>query len=328
MKTTPVYDSYWKLAARRQEMFHRRLAGHPSPWTDDPILEAHRFTNAYRASDRVSQYLIKHVIYTGERTSTETVFRILLFKFFNKVETWEGLVEGLGFPTWESYDFERYAARLDEMMASSQIYTAAYILPSPPFGSPRKHRNHLKLIEHMMKDEVAKKAFEAPSLEALHNLLLSYPSMGNFLAFQMAIDINYSDVTNFSEMDFVVPGPGALNGIRKCFADRGGLSEPEIIKYMSEHQEEEFQRLGLTFHSLWGRPLQLIDCQNLFCEIDKYARIAHPEYNTGRSRIKQSFRPNRAPLPQWYPPKWGLNPKPIDIAPLPNRQHSLEDFGL
>lgn len=328
MKTTPVYDSYWKFAARRQETFHRRLAGHPSPWTEDPILEAHRFTNAYRASDRVSQYLIKHVIYTGERTSTETVFRILLFKFFNKIETWEGLVEGVGFPTWEDYNFERYAARLDEMIGSSQIYTAAYILPSPPFGSPRKHRNHLKLIEHMMKDEVAKKAFDAPSLEALNSLLLSYPSMGNFLAFQMAIDINYSDITNFSEMDFVVPGPGARNGIQKCFADRGGLSEPEIIAYMAEHQEREFQRLGLNFHSLWGRPLQLIDCQNLFCEIDKYARIAHPEFNTGRSRIKQNFRPNRAPLPQWYPPKWGLNPKPISIAPLPNLQHSLEDFGL
>src|SRR5665213_109406 len=39
----------------------------------------------------------------------------------------------------------------------------------------------------------------------------------------------------------------------------------------------QFSRLGLKFRSLFGRPLQLIDCQNLFCEVDKYARYAHPE---------------------------------------------------
>ena len=40
--------------------------------------------------------------------------------------------------------------------------------------------------------------------------------------------------------------------------------------------------------------MQLIDCQNLFCEVDKYARHAHPEVRgiSGRTRIKQSYRPN------------------------------------
>jgi hypothetical protein len=30
-----------------------------TPWTSDPIIQVHKFTNAYRAADRVSQYLIK-----------------------------------------------------------------------------------------------------------------------------------------------------------------------------------------------------------------------------------------------------------------------------
>ena len=41
----------------------RRLAGSPPPWTDDPVICTHRFTNAYRAADRVSQYLIRYVLY-------------------------------------------------------------------------------------------------------------------------------------------------------------------------------------------------------------------------------------------------------------------------
>jgi hypothetical protein len=57
--------------------------------------------------------------------------------------------------------------------------------------------------------------------------------------------------------------------------------------------------------------LQLVDCQNLFCEVDKYARVAHPQVSglSGRTRIKQRFRPAPEPLRAWFPPKWGLNPR-------------------
>jgi hypothetical protein len=129
------------------------------------------------------------------------------------------------------------------------------------------------------------------------------------LAYQFVTDINYSEVTNFSEREFVVPGPGALDGIRKCFASQGGLADAEIIKFMTDIQEREFARLGLDFETLWGRPLQFIDCQNLFCEVDKYSRVAHPDAVgiSGRTRIKQRFEQNPEPIEYWYPPKWGLN---------------------
>lgn len=55
-----------------------------------------------------------------------------------------------------------------------------------------------------------------------------------------------------------------------------------------------------------GRPLQLIDCQNLFCETDKYARVAHPDVAGRRSRIKQIFAPTASRIEHRYPPKWGL----------------------
>ena len=93
------------------------------------------------------------------------------------------------------------------------------------------------------------------------------------------------------------------------FVSLGELKEADIIKLMAEHQDEEFNRLGLEFQSLWGRPLQLIDVQNLFCEVDKYSRVAHPNISgiSGRKKIKQKFRMNPSPIEYWYPPKWGLN---------------------
>ena len=142
-----------------------------------------------------------------------------------------------------------------------------------------------------------------------YDVLLSYPSIGPFLAYQLVTDLNYSTHLSFSEEEFVVPGPGARDGLRKCFADAGGLSDAELIRWTMDRQAREFEEDDLVFHDLWGRALQLIDCQNLFCEVDKYSRAAHPDVvgPSGRRRIKQKFRPRPEPVTAWYPPKWGIN---------------------
>ncbi len=307
---TPVFDTYWRFARERQEIFMMRVRGNPPPWTNDPILDSHRFTNAYRASDRVSQFLIRHVQYTGAQYPPEVFFRTLLFKLFNKVETWNAIVGEFGrHPRWcrDADPFPRLLAVLDRMFAAKQaIYSGAYIMPSPDCGETRKHENHLLLLKRMMKDGVHLKVETAKSLREVYAILRAVPSFGDFLAFQFTIDLNYSDVVNFSENDFVVAGPGAQSGIKKCFSGVGGLSDADVIRAVTDMQEAEFARLGLTFQTLFGRRLHPIDCQNLFCEVDKYARVAHPEAGGARTKIKQKFTPSDKPVPQWYPPKWGL----------------------
>lgn len=321
---TPVYDSYWRFAAERQHVFFNRIIGTARPWTTNPVLATYKFTNAYRASDRVSQYLIRDVIYRDDLPASEEeiFFRILLFKLFNKIETWVLLESELGPLTFSDYGFRRYDDVLARAMKrGTRIYSAAYIMPpgSSAFGHAAKHQNHLCLLERMMADELPKKLTDAHTMQQGFELLRAYPTIGDFLAYQFVTDVNYSTITNFSEMDFVVPGPGARDGLRKCFADSGGLNEPELIRLMADIQETEFERLEISFPSLWGRRLQLIDCQNLFCEVDKFARVAHPDIagRTGRTRIKQKFSPTATPLVFWYPPKWGLNGR-IASSSLPN----------
>jgi hypothetical protein len=308
LRTTSVFDTYWQFAVERQEIFFRRISGLSAPWTADPILGTYRFTNVFRASDRVSQYLIRNVIYEGNQSEEEVFFRTLLFKLFNKIDTWELLQDRVGPVCWKTFDLSRYSAALNEAFRiGRRLYSAAYIMPAPPFGASRKHNNHINLLYKMMSDRVPSKITTAVSLEEVFNLLRSYPSVGDFLAFQFAIDLNYSGLTNFSEMDFVAAGPGARSGIRKAFSDTAGLTEEDVIRAVTEFASRELDRLGLTLRSLWGRPLQLIDCQNLFCEVDKYSRVAHPEFSgDGRTRIKQRFVPTVRPTPQVYPPKWRL----------------------
>ena len=313
MESTPVFASYWQFAAERQAIYFRRLASPIGPWTEDPILAAYRFTNVYRASDRVSQYLIRHVQYDPERSTDpkEIFFRTILFKLFNRIDTWEALEQQVGRISWERTDLNVACRVLDDLMAGGRrLYSAAYIMPSPALGYARKHANHLALISRMMEDKLPDRIRQAPTLRTVYELLRRYPGLGPFLAFQYAIDLNYSELLTHDESDFVVAGPGALDGIAKCFVDVGGLSPEEVIYWVYEQQERAFSSAGLAFQSLFGRRLQPIDCQNLFCEISKYARVAHPDVAglSGRTRIKQVYRPANQVLPiPMYPPRWNLS---------------------
>lgn len=321
LRPTVVYDSYWRFAAERQSVFFRRLSGAHPPWTSDPILLRHKFTNAYRASDRVSQYLIRDVIYNPAYPSDpkEVVFRVLLFKLFNKINTWKLLEEKLGLLTWAEFKADRYDQELTKAFASgTKLYSAAYIMPPVRIdGSDGvKHRGHLSLLEKMMRDGVTARLQDSRSLGDVFTLLKTYPSLGNFLAFQLAIDLNYSNVIDHGEDTFVVAGPGAHDGLSKVFENAAEFDAEALIELVADAQEREFENLGLKFQSLFGRPLQLIDCQNLFCEISKYSRVAHPEIAgaAGRTRIKQIFTPAAERLQVWYPPKWGLNNTIADFA--------------
>jgi hypothetical protein len=312
MTPSKLYDSYWRFAAERHAMYERRLIDPYGPWTDDPILERYRFTNAFRAADRVSQYLIRDVQYRSDRPqeAAEVLFRTILFKLFNKIETWDLLERSLGPLTWQTFDLNHAADLLKSAIKQNQrIYSAAYLMPSPPFGHEQKSSNHLALLNLMMTDRLHESMSKATSLEQVYRSLLAYPGIGPFLAYQYAIDLNYSSLLDFDEADLVVAGPGALDGISKCFYGLDQMRAEEIIFSMVENQDHEFCRLDLVPPRLFGRALQPIDCQNLFCEISKYARVAFPEIEgtAGRVRIKQRYLPrDRAVIQPLFPPKWDL----------------------
>ncbi len=314
LRPTLLFSACWRFAAERQRVFWRRIQGLPPPWTHDLMLAAYKFTNVYRASDRVSQYLIRSVIYEGPQEAHELFFRTLLFKLFNRIETWELLQRQLGKLHTSDFCVQRYDRVLSAAMSRGErIYSAAYIMPSGGKGAPcgRKHRMHLELLARMLRDELPERIAGAGTMAQAFAALRAYPTIGDFLAYQYVTDLNYSTLTSFTETEFVVPGPGALSGLRKCFADTGRLTDAEVIRLVQERQKECFAAAGVTFPLLPGRALQLIDVQNLFCEVDKYARAVYPQFTSldGRSRIKQRFQPAATMSPLWYPPKWGVNEK-------------------
>jgi hypothetical protein len=317
MKQSPqprpkVYDLYWIFASERQKAFEKRRVGLPGPWTEDPILQEYKFCNVFRAADRVSQYLIRDVAYKADHsTPADKIFQILAFRMFSKNETWESLTKILGHaPLIEdliSGSFEKALSQVKK--DNGKLYTGAFILcANDAYGFSEKHLNHVALFRKMfVVDQLHESLLLAKSLKEIYNLLHDYPLMGDFMSYQIAIDLNYFTYIQFSENDFVQPGPGALRGLKKAFTSLGDFTPAETILWMVENQQREFERLGLEFKGLNGRPLHAIDCQGLFCELDKYCRVAVPELVSARNRIKSRFNPNAQPIEYFFPPKWGIN---------------------
>lgn len=321
-----VYDIYWRFAAERHAIFERRLRGEGRPWTSDPILLKFKFCNTFRAVDRVSQWGIENVCYRGRtkghgynpvsddsmwRTSDEDLLLgIVLYRLFNRSETFGGLNSIPTNPVCvDSLKNGGLLRGLEEVRKrDNKLYGNAFILcANNAYGVPSKHENHVELLKDMfVKNNLTGDIVDSESLEEVYNILHGYPLIGDFMAYQIAIDINYSELVNFSENDFTMPGPGALRGLKKVFHDLGDFTPQETILWMVERQDQEFERLGLEFNGLFGRPIHAIDAQGLFCETDKYCREAHPELASERVKIKAKYSQNPDPYPLFFPPKWGL----------------------
>jgi len=308
-----VYDLYWIFAAKRQAAYLKRLSGAAAPWSSDPAIEEWKFCCTYRAADRISQYAIAQVC-NGPGAiggAADRLLRIVAFRIFSKNETWEGIRAALGreLVVGDLVDGGALDKALDATLArTGGLFTGAFILcANKTYGFDQKHKNYRALLHAMFDGGFAKRALGANSLEALVGEIQSWPMFGPFMAYQIAIDILYSDLTGHDEDDFTQAGPGAERGIAKCFEDIGDWNRADVIRFMANRQEDEFKRLDIDFPGLFGRRLHLIDCQGLFCETDKYCRIVRPELASNRSEMKARFKPRSEMARPWFSPKWGLN---------------------
>lgn len=305
-----AYETYWHFVNERLKIYMGRYRGDPAPWSDDPILQTFKFTNVFRASDRVTQYLIKDICYSGE-VGPDLAFQIAAFRTFSRIETWEHLKEVLGGPprisNLEDGSLEDALTAMRDR--GEKLYTGAFILcANDAYGRRIKHLNHLELFRAMfLTGDLYRRVVEAGSLGEVYDALHVYPLMGDFMSYQTAIDLNYSELIDFSENEFTKAGPGAVRGINKVFELERKASPEAVINWIVENQEAEMKRLGHDFDGLHGRPLQAIDAQNCFCESDKYLRVSMPELQSARKKIKAKFAVNTTRIPYFYPPKWGLD---------------------
>jgi hypothetical protein len=314
-----IFKYYFYFIQERMKIFWNKYECTEQQLTEDDIFKLYKFTNVYRATDRVSQYLINNVIYkdVDNYSEIDILFRILIFKIFNKIETWEFLENNIGRINIDNFNLVQINELLARQKLSFPIFSNAYMMTGTHSLYNHLTFKHEKWLQ-MIKDEILEKdildqIINAKSLEQVYILLRGCSFIGDFLAYQYAIDFNYSPVINFSEDSFVKAGIGAIRGIKKCFGSLGKHSYEDAIRFTQENFDKYQMQFGFTeFKNLFGRKPTLIDLQNCFCETDKYLRAKVPELRVDNKRIKQLYRQNVKPIEFFFPPKWRINDQIIN----------------
>lgn len=326
-----AFKYYFHFMEKRMDIFWARYNNEIYPWTDDDILLRYKFTNVYRSCDRVSQYLIRNVIYsdnTKNMSEEDIILRVLIFKVFNRIETWEYIESKIGVLNLKSFDILKISNLLSERITSKPIFSSAYLMTgshSNYIQYPSKHERWLQMINnYFIKEKWLIKIIKAKSLKEIFELLSLCPFIGNFLAYQYAIDFNYSEIINFDENSFVKAGIGAVRGIKKCFVNSNEYDNDYLIQYTHDNLQKYRDQYGFgSFKNLFGREPTLIDVQNCFCETDKYLREKMPELKVDNVRIKQLYKQKNNNINFIFPPKWGINDKIVTKCLQPNSKELI-----
>ncbi|KDQ63453.1 hypothetical protein JAAARDRAFT_202897 [Jaapia argillacea MUCL 33604] len=307
LPVSPVLDTLFLWIAERHRILLRRVAGDPAPWTEDPIFAAHRFTNVFRVFDRTTQFILHNVINKGRSDLVESCFRVILFRFFNRIDTWELLTSSLGELTWAKFDLEEYESVLGEAVESrTALYGSAYILPAPTLGAERNFQNHLRLLSVMMEQGLPAQLKKVQHLRDAYELIRVYPSMGDFTAFQLLLDLNMTSHFNYPENEWAICGPGSQAALKKIFGTDVAGIETEAMLYLHQTQDSHFARLGIKNPprlSSRHTELSLVDLEHSLCECEKYSRAKHPEIRGKRTTIAP-FRASTKPVTMDLPSSW------------------------
>lgn len=292
-------ELFWRFVYERQVIWRRRVVLQcPPPWTNDPILHHERFTNVYRELDPGTQYVLREIL-EQDASKPDKVFNTMLYRLIGRAETHAAL----GFQHLADFDPEHLRAVLRRFRDQGHApFTAAYMVSAyTSMGTADKIENVARLFAKLSADFPAfyVQLVSCRTLESAHGVLSSVYGFGNFLAYQVLVDLLYplrvysdAPLLPFSHNDWASAGPGARRGIAMLLNDDVPRDDLAVMRWLRQHQRDEFDRLGLDFpylttHTRIPLELTLANIQNCLCEFHKYVKI---RAGTGRGRRK--FRPS------------------------------------
>lgn len=321
--TTENLKYYFEFIENRMDAFWCK--NNNIPFKGNEIISRYKFTNVYRCLDRTSQFLINDIILKHEETTTpeDMLFKILLFKHFNKIETWEFIL------TKFKYEDIKYSKEFLKQLSSSlreyndststPIYSGAYVMfciKNEP--NQRRYDVYFDLYSKEIENGLFERQLNSKTLCEVYEEFRKIDMHGDFLSMQYSIDFNYSKFLNHSENDFIIPGLGCVRGIDRCFTGhtKSNINHYiDILNFMKDNFSKLYEDLtGNDFSILKNKllpnhDLTLIDIQNCFCETDKYLRaVGDKTISSLSSKPKQYYKPISAIKKFYFPKKYNMIP--------------------
>lgn len=282
-----IYDRHWVWRNRFVLKLPREK------WTKDPILKKYKFTNVYRELDRGTQYYLDEVVKPilgdskspTEAQKQEIVFRTYIYRFINKIETFQEC----GMPSKED-DLDEWAKKLRARSARGEaIFSGAYrTICACPTGT-----NKIDVLVEVLKDLreavwndqffyylTDEKTNKDDGGEGCWNCIQCIDHVGPFLGYEIYSDLIYSQTISFTENEFVNIGPGAEPSIKILFPGVEKYQYQACVAFLAAIQEQMFYKVFKEYnvHDWFpyyeGKLLSWRNIEHSLCEWRKYLSAA------------------------------------------------------
>lgn len=259
----------------RHQIYLRRKAGLPKPWSDNEILRSNYFTNVYRELDKTTIWC-KENVRDPLRDSPDVIFAIIAFRWFNWIPTGRILVGANLLRKWNLDSAIKFLGKLKEQ--GEQVFTGAFNISNSGSTKPKLNRvceDYLQPVWDLRAD-VAVAFNRITTLKEAHRYLSKFPGLGGsgFMAGQVVCDLKYTKWLEGAAdwWSWCSPGPGSIKGLNIL------LDRPEDGSPPKNFLEEVNNLRAIVAKALPKYPpLHAQDMQSCLCEDFKMERILRGE---------------------------------------------------
>ncbi|MBV8125201.1 MAG: hypothetical protein JO370_14140 [Paucibacter sp.] len=296
-------QSFFNFMAERQNVWYKRnILKQKAPWTSDKLLANYAFTNVYRELDRSSQWLIRNVISDKSLELKDLIFRIFIYRYFNKPDAFEdGYVD---LPTWDNFDPVKLHKQVINCRKHYNPWHTAYMsnlvwAKKQPFEGEmfKDHAYCIQLFPQFRTvswfiSELLTSGNKPVIIMKNLNML---PSISGFMSHELWLD--YCLLQKYNKYDFgwdensyTNVGPGASLGIRLIFPSLSPQGQEEGIYALRDVSEHMLSDMDFKYVKWDGK--EYVDCEHnitlhqiefVLCEYSKYWKM---QIGIGKQRSK------------------------------------------
>jgi RecA-family ATPase len=276
----PNIKPFADFVGERWAIYHRRKAGQPFPWSDDPIFQRWSFCNMARSLDRVTAWIWDNW-QLPHKDDPYQGFAMTVARLINRPET----LQAIGYPVpWRP---DHFVSVMDGLPKSGR-YGSAYVVPALKDDRP-KHVSHAeRIFTPIYNNWEQLRPREGGTVAEFVKRMEPYPVMGGgFILAQVVADTKR--VWPLSEapdaFTFALSGPGSRIGLNYVIGHEGKAKWQEHEWYQ---QLSELHAIITPIYTERGLPIpDFQDTQNQLCEFHKYYSIVVGD----KERLKREYRP-------------------------------------
>lgn len=262
---------YW--ITERESIRLKKEAGEPLPWTDDEILQRYRFTNVRRMDDRVSRWLLDNW-YLPNYDHPNALIACALARFFNLPFT----LEQIGYPLQWNPERVRRIVRYHQRRGRT-VFNGAYIVRG------NEGVDKVGCVVNYTLQPLSKMSgiVDSSSMQRTWERLILVRGIGPFMAGQVVADLRRAATGDWKDrLKWAPKGPGSARGLNRLL--ERPVNAPIRQEEFAKHLRWLAGLVGIKVPTEIVNRLEMMDLQNVCCELDKYERVLW-----GEGRPKQRY---------------------------------------